>query len=494
MTGAPRLWGEDVDHAPSATALGAMGRIVGAAHLHTGLADRLACSRDRLPLATFAVRSARLPGTLPCAVVRPGSHEEIAALLRCARAHRLPIVPYGAGSGVLGGAIPLAHEVVLDLKRLNRITDLNEIDGTVTVQCGMNGGKFEAELNARGWTSGHLPQSLHMSTVGGWAACRGAGQASSRYGKIEDMVLGLRAVLPDGNTLDVRPVARRAAGPSVKDIFVGSEGVFGIITEVTLRIWRLPEHTRGVVLALPTLDAGWTALREIMQSELRPAVVRLYDEVESKARTDGIAAFEAKPFLCMLVFSGMKRLAELETELALDIVARHGGEPADDGPYHHWVDSRYRSYSPQWQARGHYMDTIEITGAWSALPAMYAQMRAAALALHPAVHFGAHWSHVYPEGACQYMTVRLPPMDEAEALALHDRAWCEIQSMTLALGGSVSHHHGVGAFRNAWLRTELNAGLDLLQRLKDGLDPDNLVNPGKLGLRAAPGARSLRPD
>lgn len=468
-----------------------LSKIIGEANVHVSLPARLAYARDRLPYATFSVRAARLPGTLPAAVVCPGSHEELSEIFGVLRREGVRAVPYGAGSGVLGGAIPLAGEVSIDLKRMNQILSLNAVDGTVTVQCGMNGGQFEEALAAGGWTCGHLPQSLYMSTVGGWAACRGAGQASSRYGKIEDMVIGLRAVLPDGRSLEVRPAARRAAGPSIKDIFVGSEGVFGVITELTLRIWKKPEIEHGCVLALPSLQSGFDGLREIMQSELRPSVTRLYDLTESRDRTAGIPEFEKNPFLCILVFSGPTRLAALEEEMGLEIMRRHGAVKADDAPLRHWQQNRFLSYSPKYQAGGFFMDTIEITGAWSALPLMYERMKSAAMSIHPEMHFGTHWSHSYPEGACQYMTVRLPPMPMDEALGLHRNAWDKIQRLTLELGGSISHHHGVGAFRNQWLREELNAGMDILQGIKDTLDPDNLVNPGRLALRPAAGAREL---
>ena len=207
------------DHGPAVSALRAA---LGAEHVHTTLPVRHVYSRDRLPFATFALREGRRPGSLPSFIACPGTHEDVVAVMDITRRERIAMVPYGAGSGVLGGAIPLGGEMVLDLKRLNRILEINEIDRTVRVQAGMNGGQFEAELHARGLTCGHYPQSIHMSTVGGWAACRGAGQASSRYGKIEDIVVGLKAVLPDGSTLDVRPVARRAVGPSIKDLLVGS--------------------------------------------------------------------------------------------------------------------------------------------------------------------------------------------------------------------------------------------------------------------------------
>ncbi len=397
-------------------------------------ADLWVYARDRLPYATFAVRDGRLPGTLPSAVVRPGTEEELAAVVRFARARRIPLIPYGAGSGVLGGAVPLARELVVDLKRLNRILSIDETDLTVTVQAGMNGGQFEAALNARGFTTGHLPQSLYMSTVGGWAACRGAGQNSTRYGKIEDMVLGLAAILPDGGALRVRPVARRAVGPSIKDLLIGAEGTLGVITELTLRLWRLPEAQLPLVLGFPSLQAGLDALRTVMQSELRPAVVRLYDAEESGQRTAPGGVFDTQPFLAILEFSGPRRLAEVECALALEIAAAHGGARSDDGPYHHWQQHRFESYSPKWQSRGYYMDTIEVTAPWSAIPRLYDRIRAALSQLSPELYFGTHWSHVYPEGACQYMTIRGLPAPEADALTLHARAWDAAQRICLEEG------------------------------------------------------------
>lgn len=474
-----------------ASQLAALASIVGEEHVHSRWADRYAYARDRLPLATFAVRAGRLPAAMPSAVVCPGTHDEVVEVVRWARDARVALVPWGAGSGVLGGAIPLGGEAVLDLKRLNQPVRVDAVNHLATAGAGMNGGQFEAALSERGYTCGHLPQSLDMSTVGGWVACRGAGQVSSRYGKIEDIVRGVKIVLPDGQALEVRPLARRATGPDLLQLFVGSEGVLGAITEVTLRIWKRPEREHGVVVALPGVLAGFAALREIMQGELRPAVTRLYDETESRARTADVPAFASRPVMLMLVFSGPERLARLEEELALEVLARHGGVVADEAPFREWIGHRYVSYSPKWQATGHYMDTIEVTGSWSELPAMHTRTREAARALHPQIHFGTHWSHVYPEGACQYMTFRLPPMPEPEALALHAQVWDAVETITLDCGGSISHHHGSGAFRNRWMRGELGAGLDVLQAIKDALDPQNLMNPGKLGLRAADGALAL---
>ena len=469
-------------------AIAALRAALGPEHVHTSLPMRHVYSRDRLPFATFALREGRRPGSLPCFIACPGTHDEVAAAMAITRQANIATVPYGAGSGVLGGAIPLGDEMVLDLKRLNRIIDINAIDRTVRVQAGMNGGQFEAELNARGYTCGHYPQSIHMSTVGGWAACRGAGQASSRYGKIEDIVVGLRAVLPDGSTLDVRPVARRAVGPGIKDLLVGSEGVLGVITEVTLRLWKLPEAESPLVMAFGDLGKALQAVRDVVQAELRPTVVRVYDPEESGQRTVGIAEFAQRPVMVMMLFTGSARLVATEQAMTEEICLAAGAVRAPEAPYLHWRKGRFDSYSPEWQAKGYFMDTVEITLPWSALPQAYEEMRRRVFAVSPDAYFGVHWSHVYPEGACQYMTIRLPPGDTAVQLALHRRLWDALESHCLAVGGSISHHHGVGAFRNAWMAQELNRGLDMLQALKDAMDPGNLLNPGKLGLRGTPAA------
>lgn len=478
-------------HELTPDAAAALRAAVGESHLLTAEADRYAYARDRLPWGLFQLRAGRLPATLPSAIVSPASRDELVAVVRAANRHKLRLIPFGAGSGVLGGTLPLCHEVIVDLKRMNALLSLDEIDGTARVQAGMNGGQFEAALNARGFTANHLPQSLLMSTVGGWAACRGAGQASSRHGKIEDMVIGLEAVLPDGRLLDVRPVARRAVGPSIKDLMIGSEGVFGFITELTLRVTRLPEYVEGRVYAFPSLQAGLDAMRQIVQGEGRPTVMRLYDETESAQRGQGMAGLEQRPVLAVLEFSGPRGLALAEAAHAHRFCSDNGGAQVDDAPYRHWREGRYQSYSIQWQTSGWCMDTVEITGPWRQLPQMHARMQAVVRGLCPDAYFGAHWSHIYPEGACQYMTMRIPPMDEREALRLHRQAWDRLQRICLELGGSIAHHHGVGSFRNEWLREELGTGLSMLQTLKDGIDPHNLLNPGKVGLRPAPGALEI---
>jgi len=462
--------------------------IVGHDYVLQSLPDRWAYSRDRSPYAVFRARNATVPTTLPAAIACPGNVDELASLLRFSRANGISVIPFGAGSGVLGGTLPVAHELVIDLKRLNRVVALNEVDRTVTVQAGMNGGQFEAFLNDRGYTSGHLPQSLHMSTVGGWAACRGAGQNSTRYGKFEDMILGLNVVLPDGELLQLRPSGRHGAGPGLAGLFVGSEGAFGIISELTLRVWRQPETRLGLVMAFPSLDAGFEALRTVMQNELRPAVVRIYDEAESLQRTASNPPFDTRPFLVVFEFCGLRALATFERDLAVEFCRSFGAVVTDNSIYETWRANRFGSLSTPWYVRDHYVDTIEIAAGWSALSGLYADTCAEVRKVSPEFQLGTHWSHVYAEGACQYLTLRLPPIPEDRALHLLRCVWDRVESLCLAAGGSIAHHHGIGLFRSPWMGGEFGAsGLALLQALKNQFDPGHLLLPGKLGLN--PGDR-----
>lgn len=439
-------------------------------------------SRDRSPYAVFSARRGRTPAALPAAVVSPGTIEELQRIVRFTRSEGIALLPFGAGSGVLGGAMPVAGELVVDLKRLNAVVAFEPDDALVTVQAGMNGARLETWLNERGWTTGHHPQSMHMSTVGGWVACRGAGQSSTRYGKIEDIVQGCSVVLPDGRLLTMNPVGRRSTGPAIKDLFVGSEGVLGVFATVTLRIWPKPEVQRPLVLAFPTLGSGLDAIRTMIQGELRPAIVRLYDEHETSHRSKGRPPHDRLPILAFLEFAGDAQLADTEMQLAAKIAAARGGIAADLAPYREWQQHRYLSASVNYHLKDWFADTIEVTGRWSTLPSMYAEIAAAARAAHPQLEFGTHWSHFYPEGACQYMTLRLPPMDDSAAITLLFQLADRIQDITLAHGGAISHHHGIGVLRGYKLAADLGLGVELVQAIKDYLDPQGLFAPGKLGL------------
>jgi len=457
--------------------------IVGEENIITRFSEKLAYGRDRWPRSNLKYRFGKFPLTDPYLVVVPGTYEEVSDLVKFANLYKMPLVPFGLGSGGLGGALPVLNGITIDLKRLNKLLQIDEVSGLATVQAGMNGALFEAALNKRRFTCGHFPQSLTISSVGGWIACRGAGQASARYGKIEDMVVGLRAVLPTGKLLEVRSVPRRSAGPSIKDILVGSEGTMGIILEGTLRILPYPEietvHAIGFKDYMTALDA----LRRIMQSELRPAVVRLYDELESRPKIAEYPEFASHPCLCMLTFAGVRELVEVEERLALKMCREAGGIEGNPEPVHKWLATRYEALSHKPIFQGQMMDTVEISARWSALPIIYEEMRDAVLAVDPSIHCGAHWSHLYTDGGCMYLTFKYDAPEEEPAEVKHNNISEAVMEVCLKHGGSISHHHGIGYFRGPWLKEELNTGHDLLQTLKDGIDCNHIMNPGKLGLK-----------
>lgn len=298
-------------------------------------------------------------------------------------------------------------------------------------------------------------------------------------------MLGLEVVLPDGRLLDIRPQARRSTGPDLAAVFVGSEGTLGVVVSATLRIWPLPQAQRRLAVGFPGLTEGLNCLRSTMQAGLRPAVVRLYDAAESAARLAALPDADRRLHLCLLSFEGPERVVAAEEAETLALVERAGGRRIDDGPFRDWEAVRYQSYSPQHQAAGRFMDTIEVTLPWHALPEGYGRLKAAALRVAPGVHFGAHWSHVYPDGACQYMTIRLDPAPLAEGEALHRAVWDAVERECVALGGAIAHHHGVGLLRGRWMELEHGrAGLDVTAAIKRAIDPAGIMNPGKLGLPA----------
>lgn len=461
-----------------------LARIVGPDHVLASDIDRLVYARDRAPFGTYRLREGHVPEGWPSVVVRPRDAKEIAAVLRLAGTLRVPVVPYGAGSGVLGGAAALGGEIIIDMKRLSGIVDIDGESQTATVLAGTNGALFEQELVRRGFTCGHLPQSLPMSTVGGWIACRGAGQASSRYGKIEDMVLGLEVILPSGRHMEIRPQAGRSTGPDLAGLFVGSEGTLGIIVSATLRMHPLPQARRNRVVGFPDLENGLHCLREIMQAGMAPAVMRLYDSVESRVRLQEMPDGDRGLLLCLLSFEGRERIVEAEEAEALALIEHAGGRLLGEHLYREWEKVRFQSYSPQHQASGRFMDTIEITLPWRALPDGYGRLRDAARRVAPDIHFGAHWSHFYPDGACQYMTIRLDPAPLAQGESLHRAVWDAIERECVALGGTIAHHHGIGLLRGRWMELEHGPeGMEVLKAIKHAIDPESIMNPGKLGLK-----------
>ncbi len=415
----------------------------------------------------------------PLCVVWPRSTGEVQSVVRYAADHRLPLVPFGGGSGVCGAIAPTASAIVLDLRRMNRLLELNETALYARVQAGKMGNELEGELNAAGYSAGHFPQSIALSTVGGWVATRAAGQYSTRYGNIEDILLALEVVLPNGAVLRTKTVPRAATGPDLRQLFLGAEGTLGVATEVTLKIFPRPESTLLQSFSFADMATGLEAIRRILRAGWRPAVVRLYDAVETARHFP--AASTGTNCLLLVVSEGPGAYTAAEAAAAAGVCAGAGGEAHGPTPVEHWL--RERNNVPSFESfieRGLVVDTIEVAATWDRIATVYHEVIAAVQAVPGALVASGHSSHSYAQGTNLYFSFAARPLAPERAEETYLECWRAAMEATLRAGGSIAHHHGIGRVRRPWLRAELGEGVEVLRAIKRALDPSGLFNPGTL--------------
>jgi alkyldihydroxyacetonephosphate synthase len=436
---------------------------------------------DWWPLAALWAVEGLVPAC-PSAVARPSTAPEVAAVLEVCARSGVPVTAAGGRSGVCGGSIPAFGGVALDLTGLTGIVGVDRRSGLVDVRAGTFGDVLEESLRgAHALTVGHHPQSIALSTVGGWLACRGAGQYSTRYGNIEDMVVGLDVALADGRLVRTGGRApRAAAGPDLTQLFVGSEGTLGIITEARLRAHPRPAAERRAAYAFPDFVAGLEACRRTLRRGATPAVLRLYDAGES-SRSFGLGAGAA----LIVLDEGDPALIDA----VMLVVAEECEEAArlDDELVGRWLDHRNALPPLETLARaGIVADTIEIAASWTALPAVYHGALEALAAIDGTVAASAHQSHAYADGACLYFTFAGRPATPgyADAEAYYRRAWDAVMAVTEAADAAISHHHGAGLNRGRYLPSAMGPSFEVLSAVKAALDPAGVLNPGKLGLRS----------
>lgn len=469
---------------------GTASRFGGAVTLPSGFAERLAAacpcttderataeaSRDWWPMALHWALAGQVPQRA-AVVAGPTTTEQVAAVLALCNDAGVPVTAAGGRSGVLGASVPLFGGVVLDTTGLQGVISVDAVSGLVEVWSGTFGPDMEAELRGvHGLTVGHFPQSFDIATVGGWVACRGAGQYSTRYGKIEDMVAGLEVVLADGRIVRTGGFPAAAQGPDLTQLFIGSEGTLGVVTKVLLRAHPLPATERRGAWSFATFEDGIEACRRILRRGATPAVLRLYDAIETQRGQDGdgsncalLVLDEGDPALVDATMSIVAAECAAATPLPVELVEK-------------WMHHRNDTSALQGLTRkGLVVDTLEIAAPWSALPAVFRGVTTAMMAVPHARVASCHLSHSYLDGACLYFTFAAnPPADQVEATYVS--LWDAGQRAVLALGGNLSHHHGVGLNRGRFAADALGGAFDVLQSVRHALDPQGVLNPGKLGL------------
>ena len=470
----------------------------------TDAPDRLIHALGKSYVDLLQIRQGQIKAA-PDGVVFPELEAQILALLELAADRSWIVIPFGGGTSVVGGVEPPAdgHPVLtLDLRRMDRVLRIDATSHTARIQAGIRGPELEAELNAAGFTLGHFPQSFEFSTLGGWIATRSAGQNSTKYGKIEHMVVSLRVVTPTG-MLDFPVVPADAVGPSLLQCLIGSEGTLGVITEAVVRLHPLPQNRAFATYLFPDFITGLAAVRDMLQGGLRPAVVRLSDPDETamalllgrspppsfKERL-GHWYIRSRGFdlengaLLILIFEGTPGLVAVARREARRFLRK--GLSLGSQPARMWMKSRFHHpyLRDDLLDRGVMVDTLETAATWETLPTLYEAVRqalsASILKTAPSALVLIHLSHAYPDGASLYFTF-MAKQQTGRELEQWQMVKVAATEAILENGGALSHHHGIGSMHKPWMLSYLGPqGLAFLDQLKYKVDPKNILNPGKL--------------
>lgn len=453
------------------------------------------CYTDLLHL-----RDGNIP-TPPDAVIFPRNIDEVVSIVKICNEHKIAITPFGGSSSVTRGVETPMGGISLDMtKHFNRVLEVNEINSTATVQAGMFGPAYEEYLNKQGFSCGHFPQSFEYSTVGGWLAAKGAGQASTGYGKIDHMVLAVKAVTPAG-IIDTKCYPASAQGWDIHQLFAGSEGTLGVIVEITMKIRKyLPQNTKHASFVFKNFETAVEAMRTAMQSGIGlPHLYRISDPEETEV------AFKTKGFDGTMADKVLNLLGYKSGERCLMFVAVEGGKAYTNqvvkslkkinrkygsfyigaSPTKKWLEQRYSSayLRDPLMDIGIMTDTLETAVMWDKLIPVWKAVRTY-LKSRPKTVVMVHISHVYENGANLYFTFLSPMKREDDVKEYMEYHKGLIDTINQS-GGSLSHHHGVGRTLAPWMEIHLGSeSLKLMQAIKNHLDPKGIMNPGNtLGLK-----------
>ena len=455
--------------------ISALKQAVGPSKVLTGDEIREEYLSDATPMyLALLLRGERLPR--PSAVVKVEHEEDVVEVLNIALEYRVPVVPRGGGSGVVGGALPVEGGIMLDLRKLNSII-VDEENFLVKVGAGVYGYELEERLNRMGYTLRHIPQSFYDSTVGGWIASSAVGHYSTMYGGIEDIVISMKVAIPRIGLVEVGNLPRKAVGPDLRHLFIGSEGILGVVTSATLRILPQPDETILLSYGFKSFEEGLEYIKNLLSRGVRPAVARLYDREDVALWFQDVAEIQDYNFL-LLIFEGDKEVANAHSMVAKRLLP-DGVVPLGEKPVEYWLKTRFKRISDiiEYLKMGILFDTLDVAGLWSVLPQLYRELKRELATVKGVIHVSAHASHFYINGGCLYFTAGGMSDDIA---GFYRTLWEVAGRVTRGLNATISHHHGVGILKKAQALEELGKSVRLLQLLKGALDPEGLLNPGKL--------------
>jgi alkyldihydroxyacetonephosphate synthase len=484
---------------------------VGSERVSTDPLDRVVHARGKCLRDLVRHRRGEL-GRVPDVVVRPDDEDEVAAVLRVALDADAVLIPFGGGTNISGSLEAPESEtrtvISVDTGLMDRVLEIDEESRLARVQAGVLGPRLEEQLNTRGWTVGHFPDSFTHSTLGGWIATRSSGMQSDKYGDVADLTRAVRVVTPSG-ILATRPVPHTSTGPSVREMVLGSEGRLGIITEATVHVHRVPERRTILGYLFPSWPEALAAMREIAESEASPSVTRVSDAAETRfsfatrkdpSLLDRLKSKVMQAYLkrrrnfdleamCLsfIGYEGTKDHVAAQRKLVGKIVSRHGGLCVGSGPGELYDQKKFdtpyiRDYLLDRGAPG---DVSETSAPWSALSTLYDNVTEAAQSAFDELgvrgYIMCHLSHSYHAGACLYFTFAFKPSGRRDVLEEYDVVKDAIQQTFVDSGATLSHHHAVGTEHAKWLEQDISGpGVAMLRSLFDGVDPGANLNPGKI--------------
>jgi alkyldihydroxyacetonephosphate synthase len=467
----------------------AVTEVLGPDAVETGEEELKAASVDRFKKYTSV--HGIYDGPIPAAIVYPGSAAEVAAILRFAEENLINVVPRTGRTATEGGLETVVEDtLVVDGSRMNAILSIDPVDMMATAQCGVGLQELEDTLRAQGLTTGHSPQSKPLAQLGGLVATRSIGQFSTLYGGIEDLVVGLEAVFPGGQVTRIKNVPRRAAGPDVRHVVIGSEGALCFITEVTVKLFRYrPENNRYFGFLVDGFGDGIAAVRELITAGYRPSVCRVYSPEDARQH---FARFYQGKNVVVLVAEGPKGIADATAEAIEELFAGRPHERVDPGLIRRWFGNlnwgqdKIDAEKAAMLQDAHLGFTTEVSVDWSRaselFDAVMGRIRSEFPRADDLTMLGAHSSHSYQTGTNLYFvydyTINCRPREEIEVY--HQPLNAIIVEEALRLGGSMVHHHGIGKYRTPWVRQEHGSAYYLLATLKHAFDPKGVMNAGTI--------------